>query len=161
MRQIEDAGLREVKVALSRLFGRFVARAYLERYFGLSVFVPPSRGPVVLDRRRAIEIRKYARGDLPDWVAAPSSLRELTIAEAKGSHDSSGPAKALKRAWKQAGRVDILSGGRRATVKRMAIVTRWGVRRDGPREPWISVRDPIDEGDAMEPDEAEAYTVGS
>ena len=29
------------------------------------------------------------------------------------------------------------------------------------REPWISVRDPIDEGDAMEPDEAEAYTVGS
>ena len=29
---------REVKVALSGLFGRFVARAYLERYFGLSVF---------------------------------------------------------------------------------------------------------------------------
>src|SRR5258708_17206788 len=29
---------REVKVALSGLFGRFVARAYLERYFGLSNF---------------------------------------------------------------------------------------------------------------------------
>ena len=115
---------------------------------------------MVLDRRRAIEIRKCARGDLPDWVAAPSSLRELTVAEAKGSHDSSGPAKALKRAWKQAGRVDILSGGRRATVKRMAIVTRWGVRRDGPREPWISVRDPIDEGDAMEPDEKDAIFIG-
>ena len=32
---------REVKVALSGLFGGFVARAYLERYFGLSVFVSP------------------------------------------------------------------------------------------------------------------------
>src|ERR1700720_4546917 len=29
---------REVKVALSGLFGRFIARAYLERYFNLSIF---------------------------------------------------------------------------------------------------------------------------
>ena len=29
---------REVKAALSGLFGRFVARAYLERYFKLSIF---------------------------------------------------------------------------------------------------------------------------
>ncbi len=29
---------REVKVALSGLFGRFVARAYLERYLNLSIF---------------------------------------------------------------------------------------------------------------------------
>ncbi|MDT8292205.1 hypothetical protein RQ846_21115, partial [Roseomonas mucosa] len=29
---------REVKVALSGLFGRFVARAYLERYFNLAIF---------------------------------------------------------------------------------------------------------------------------
>jgi len=35
---------REVKVALSGLFGRFVARAYLERYFGLSVFTHVRRG---------------------------------------------------------------------------------------------------------------------
>lgn len=42
---------REVKVALSGLFGRFVARAYLERYFNLSIFAhrpgvghqPPAR----------------------------------------------------------------------------------------------------------------------
>src|SRR5690606_8595979 len=33
---------REVKVALSGLFGRFVARAYLERYFNLSVFDDPA-----------------------------------------------------------------------------------------------------------------------
>ncbi|WP_426420846.1 hypothetical protein [Bradyrhizobium genosp. A] len=29
---------REVKVALSGLFGRFVARTYLERHFNLSIF---------------------------------------------------------------------------------------------------------------------------
>ena len=151
---------REVKVALSGLFGRFVARAYLERYFGLSIFVPPSRGGVVLDGRREIEIRRCASGDLPDWVAAPSSLQELTVAEAKGSHDAPGPGKALDRAWKQAGRVNILSGGRRASVKRIAVVTRWGFLREGPHEPWISVRDPIDEGDPMEPDEMDAILVG-
>ena len=32
---------REVKVALSGLFGRFVARAYLERYFSLSLRSEP------------------------------------------------------------------------------------------------------------------------
>lgn len=151
---------REVKVALSGLFGRFVARAYLERYFGLSIFVPPSRGGVVLDGQRNIEIRRCASGDLPDWVAAPWSLRELTVAEAKGSHDAPGPAKALDRAWKQAGRVNILSGGRRASVKRIAVVTRWGVLKEGPHEPWISVHDPIDEGDPMEPDEMYPIFVG-
>jgi hypothetical protein len=35
---------REVKVALSGLFGRFVARAYLERYFNLSIFAHLGRG---------------------------------------------------------------------------------------------------------------------
>ena len=54
---------REVKVALSGLFGRFVARAYLERFFNLSIFAhlgsrvldcasfrsslgPPEKGPI-------------------------------------------------------------------------------------------------------------------
>lgn len=151
---------REVKVALSGLFGRFVARAYLERYFGLSVFVSLGRKPIVLDGRRSIAIRRCASGDLPDWVTATSSLGGLTVAEAKGSHDPSGPARALDRAWVQAGRVNVLSNGRRATVKRVAIVTRWGVSRDGPHTPWIAVRDPIDEGDPMEPDETDAIFVG-
>src|SRR6266404_2266983 len=47
---------REVKVALSGLFGRFVARAYLERYFGLSIFVHVGKGSMLLDGRRRIEI---------------------------------------------------------------------------------------------------------
>ena len=98
---------REVKVALSGLFGRFVARAYLERYFGLSVFASLGRNPLVLDGQRSIEVHKREIGDFPDWVAATSSLCGLTVAEAKGSHDPSGPARALERAWVQAGRVDV------------------------------------------------------
>ena len=151
---------REVKVALSGLFGRFVARAYLERYFGLSVFASIGRNPIVLDGQRSIEVCKCGSGDLPDWVAATSFLGGLTVAEAKGSHDPSGPKRALKRAWAQAGRVYILSNGRRVPVKRIAIATRWGMCSDGPRVPRIAVRDPIDEGDHMERDEMDAVFVG-
>ena len=137
---------REVKVALSRLFGRFVARAYLQRYFGLSIFAHLGRQPIVLDGERQIKIVGRARGDLPDWVACTHSLSNLTVAEAKGCHDPSGPARALDRAWKQAERVDVVVRGRRVTIKRLAIATRWGVStEDGPRVPWLSVHDPIDE----------------
>ena len=151
---------REVKVALSGLFGRFVARAYLERYFGLSVFVSLGRRRIVLDAQRSIVVQRRKRGDLPDWVAAASPRGHLTVAEAKGSHDPSGPARALGRAWTQAGRVNIFSNGRRVSVKRIAIVTRWGMHTGGPHKPWISVHDPIDEGSPIEPDEMEAIFVG-
>jgi hypothetical protein len=40
---------REVKVALSGLFGRFVARAYLERYFNLSIFAHLGSRTIDLD----------------------------------------------------------------------------------------------------------------
>ena len=74
---------REVKVALSGLFGRFVARAYLERYFHLSVFSHVGTESIVLDGVRRIEIFKRAPGDLPDWIACNSSLTDITIAERK------------------------------------------------------------------------------
>lgn len=90
---------REVKVALSGLFGRFVARAYLERYFNLSIFAHLSSQTIDLDRRRKVKIKRLSRGDLPDWIACASDLSSLTVAEAKGCHDPGGPAKALTRAW--------------------------------------------------------------
>lgn len=86
---------REVKVALSGLFGRFVARAYLERYFNLSIFTHLRSRIIDLDRRRKIKVMRLSRGDLPDWIACASDLSSLTIAEAKGCHDVGGPAKAL------------------------------------------------------------------
>ena len=103
---------REVKVALSGLFGRFVARAYLKRYFHLSIFAHLGHSPIVLDGRRRIQVVRRESGDIPDWLACTSTLSDLTIAEAKGSHAQSGPAQALGRAWKQAGRIDVVARNR-------------------------------------------------
>ena len=153
-------GAREVKVALSGLFGRFVARAYLTRYFRLSIFAHLGHSPIVLDGQRQIEIVPREGGDLPDWVACSSTLSDLAVVEAKGSHAQSGPAQALDRAWRQARRIDVEAGNRRVPLKRLAIVTRWGVSTGGPPDPRISVRDPIDEGDPIEHDEEDAMLVG-
>jgi hypothetical protein len=151
---------REVKVALSGLFGRFVARAYLERYFGLSIFAHLGNNVIVLDRRKQARIKRLARGDLPDWIACKSDLTSLTIAEAKGCHDPGGPAKALARAWTQAGRIDVTVKGRRVTVKRIAVATRWGVANSNPADAYLSVRDPVDEGDPIDQQDKDAPFIG-
>ena len=121
----------EVKVALSGLFGRFVARAYLARYFGLSICAHLGRSTIDLDGRRQIEVLSCKTGDLPDWVACAFTLRDLTVAEAKGSHAQSGPAQALGRAWKQAGRIRVEASGHPMPLRRIAIATRWGVGMRG------------------------------
>lgn len=151
---------REVKVALSGLFGRFVARAYLERYFDLSIFAHLGNNVIDLDGRKQVRIKRLARGDLPDWIACKSDLTSLTIAEAKGCHDRGGPAKALARAWTQAGRIDVTVKGRKVTVKRIAVATRWGVANSNPADAHLSVRDPIDEGDSIDPQDKDAPFVG-
>ncbi|WEZ85326.1 hypothetical protein P6U16_24610 (plasmid) [Rhizobium sp. 32-5/1] len=84
---------REVKVALSGLFGHFVARAYFERYFNLSIFAHLGSQTIDLDRRRKIRVTRLSRGDLPDWIACASDLSSLTVAEAKGCHDPGGRQK--------------------------------------------------------------------
>jgi hypothetical protein len=151
----------EVKVALSGLFGRFVARAYLERYFELSIFAHLGSRTVYLDRSKRARIKRLVKkGDLPDWLACKSDLSSLTVAEAKGCHDPSGPAQALGRAWTQAGRIDVTVQGRKATVKRLAIATRWGVVSPKPVSAQLSVRDPIDEGEPLEPEEKDALFIG-
>lgn len=151
---------REVKVALSGLFGRFVARAYLERYFNLSIFAHLGSRIIDLDRRRQIKVTRLSRGDLPDWIACASNLSSLTVAEAKGCHDNGGPAKALSRAWAQARRIDITAGGRKVTVKRIAIATRWGMAVPSPTDAHLSVRDPVDEGEPIKPEEKDALFIG-
>ncbi len=151
---------REVKVALSGLFGRFVARAYLQKYFSLSIFNHLGSNQIDLDGRHEIRIERCSRGDLPDWVACTNNLTDLTVAEAKGCHDWFGPKKALKRAWDQAGRIEIFVNKNQVTVKRIAIATRWGIHTGGPPDPWIAVRNPIDEGDLITPDNEEAMFAG-
>lgn len=151
---------REVKVALSGLFGRFVARAYLERYFNLSIFAHLGSRMIDLDRRRQVKITRLSRGDLPDWIACASNLSSLTAAEAKGCHDVGGPAKALDRAWAQARRIDVTARGRKVTVKRIAIATRWGMATAGPADARLSVRDPVEEGEPHTQEEKDALFIG-
>ena len=151
---------REVKVALSGLFGRFVARAYLERHFNLSIFAHLGSRTIDLDRRRQVKVKRLSRGDLPDWIACASDLSSLTVAEAKGCHDVGGPAKALERAWAQAGRIDVTAQGRKVTVKRIAIATRWGNVSAGPSDALLSVRDPVDEGEPVDPKDQDAIFLG-
>lgn len=151
---------REVKVALSGLFGRFVARAYLERYFNLSIFAHLGSRTIDLDRRRKVKITRLSRGDLPDWIACASDLSSLTVAEAKGCHDVGGPAKALDRAWAQARRIDVTARGRKVALKRIAIATRWGMATGGPADARLSVRDPVEEGEPQTQEEKDALFIG-
>ncbi|MFA6219959.1 MAG: hypothetical protein WC692_09315 [Erythrobacter sp.] len=151
---------REVKVALSGLFGRFVARAYLERYFNLSIFAHLGSRTIDLDRRRQVKITRLSSGDLPDWIACASDLSSLTVAEAKGCHDVGGPAKALDRAWAQARRIDVTARGRKVTVKRIAIATRWGMATAGPADARLAVRDPVEEGEPHTQEEKDALFIG-
>jgi hypothetical protein len=145
---------REVKVAASGLFGRFVARAYLTRYLKLAFFENLGTKEITLNKKLCLRICRAPKthGDLPDWVACSGGLGDITIAEAKGCHDKSGPKNTLERAWKQAKRVHVLAGNKRVAVKRIAIATRWASNWGGAAQPIIGVRDPVEEG---EPDTAQ------
>ena len=151
---------REVKVALSGLFGRFVARAYLKRYCNLSVFRHLGQEPIPLNAERCISIIANEEGDWPDWVACTDDFSGLTLAEAKGTHAKAGPKPALSRAWKQVQRVDVVERGRTVPVKRIAIAIRWGMATDGPDDARIAVHDPEDESDAIDPEQKDAIFVG-
>ena len=65
---------REVKVALSGLLGRFVARAYLQRYCNLSVFHQLGPEPIHLNAARRISITANEEVDWSDWVACTKGL---------------------------------------------------------------------------------------
>lgn len=150
---------REVKVALSGLFGRFVARVYLERYFQLVVFSHITKRSLILDGRKNIAIIRAGSGDLPDWLACTRQLTSLTVAEAKGSHDPRGPDAAMARAWAQAQRINVTANGKKVTIKRVAVATRWGTMV-GPADTHISVRDPEERGESIGPDDEAALFVG-
>lgn len=152
---------REVKVAVSGLFGRFVARAYAMKYLGYTHFshieYPPMSlsGPInaVVDRVPG------KKGDMPDWVAWSASAGHAII-EAKGSHDPAGPGPALERAYNQAERAYITVHGRRARLKRYAIATRWGFANGPFHDPMLWVKDPDDQGDNVSQDDHDNAGLG-
>lgn len=146
---------REVKTAVSGLFGRFVARAYATRYLGYSHFAHVSKPPMTLSGSMHGVLRRtsqHPKGDMPDWVTWGAGVG-LGIVEAKGCHDRGSPAAALERARRQAARAEIAVGGRRATFKRYAIATRWGHATPTRTSPMLWVHDPPEEGSET-PEEA-------
>lgn len=151
---------REVKTAVSGLFGRFVARAYATRYLGLTHFTHVRKPPMRLSGMMRGELDRVPgkSGDMPDWVAW-GPAKGLAIVEAKGCHDTKSPAKALERAYNQACRAEIKIGTRRAPFKRYAIATRWGFRSPKLTEPMLWVHDPEEDG-AITPEEMDALRVG-
>lgn len=138
---------REVKTAVSGLFGRFVARAYAVRYLGLTHFDHVRKPPMVLNRpmNGILDRVPGMSGDMPDWVAWGRGSG-LAIVEAKGCHDSKGPQAALDRADAQAARAEIRVNGHLAPFKRYAVATRWGFTRPKMREPMLWVKDPDEDG---------------
>ncbi|MDR6827644.1 hypothetical protein J2X48_001370 [Bosea sp. BE271] len=138
---------REVKTALSGLFGRFVARAYAEKHLGYTYFETLVRPlPKLLTRGPTAEVQGITRGDLPDWVAWNPSEQRIAIIEAKGSHHPAGPYEALERASAQAKRAWVVGPHGPVQFKRYAIATRWGIHNQS--EPHLWVDDPLVDGDS-------------
>lgn len=152
---------REVKTALSGLFGRFVARAYATRHLGLTHFTHVTAPPMRLSGPMRGELRRVRgqRGDMPDWVAW-GPLSGMAIVEAKGCHDRSGPGQTLRRAFAQAQRAEIWGRRGLAPFKRYAIATRWGFGTPLNWAPMLWVRDPDEEGDSVSPEEIHELQAG-
>jgi hypothetical protein len=140
---------REVKTALSGLFGRFVARAYASRHLSYTHFAHIHSPPMALAFGGGM-VERVLPHDLPDWAAWNG--RDLAIIEAKGSHAWAGPQKTLEGAYAQAERVEIRIGGKVAPFKRYAIATRWGFTVNGPDRPMLWVKDPLIDGEGVDED---------
>jgi hypothetical protein len=156
----------EMRRAFSGLFGRFFARAYLQRYHGFTWFVPIDGSPTVLSNRARIVGKPGSSAEMPDWFCAQPGM--VAIAEAKGSHQRSnataqtlpGP---LKTAEKQIGGVvlEVRSFGRGGaeiwtarSIKGWAVMSRWGVQ-EPDRDAFQYVLDPPTDGELLSNDDRE------
>jgi hypothetical protein len=139
---------REVKTAVSGLFGRFVARAFATHELDFNWFAHVRRPPMRLSGAidGVLIKRPGTQGDMPDWVAGDTRSGKVAIIEAKGCHDAKIPPPALKRAIEQAKRAVIRIDGHRVPVKRYAIATRWGIARSKLRDPILCIKDPDERG---------------
>lgn len=154
--------IRETRTALSGLFGRFVARAYLTRYAGFHHFEPIRGDLSALNAWPDLSLHRDGVGDLPDWIVSTASgSGTVAVAEAKGSHNASGPRAALDKAREQARRVKIMAGADELEVKRFAIATRWAVAGDPKlQRPYLWVDDPTDGERRATPKEQAAMQRG-
>ncbi|MBX5160809.1 MULTISPECIES: hypothetical protein [Rhizobium] len=152
----------EIRRAFSGLFGRFFARAYLERYYGFTWFSPISGSPYNLSNRLRVVRQPGREFDLPDWIMAGPGV--LAIGEAKGSH-AKGPAptsglpgplrtayEQISRVWVQ--KVDPAGVWVNRQVKGWGVMSRWGVESPA-RRAYHCVLDPDTEGEPLSGEELE------
>ncbi|MBB3917714.1 hypothetical protein [Rhizobium fabae] len=152
----------EIRRAFSGLFGRFFARAYLEKYHGFTWFSPISGSPYQVSARLQVVRKPRHEFDMPDWLMAGPGV--LAIGEAKGSHEKGqaipttlpGP---LRTAKKQIKGVLVQKQDRRGRwvnrrVKGWGVMSRWGVQ-DPARDAYHFVLDPDTDGEPLDGDELE------
>ena len=149
----------EMRRAFSGLFGRFFARAYLQRYHGFTWFVPIDGSPTALSPKVRIVQKPGSSSELPDWVCARPG--QIAVAEAKGSHQKgnatkgSQPGPIRTAAGQIAGvllekkeSVGGIEKWTRRRVKGWAVLSRWGVE-DPMREAFQYVLDPNTDGESL------------
>ncbi len=152
----------EIRRAFSGLFGRFFARAYLERYHGFTWFSPISGSPYYVSKRLKVERQPGREFDLPDWIMAGPGV--LAIGEAKGSH-AKGPAPSsalpgpLRTAHEQISRVWVQKMNPAGVwvnrqVKGWGVMSRWGVETPA-RSAYHCVLDPDTDGEPLIGEELE------
>jgi hypothetical protein len=153
----------EMRRAFSGLFGRFFARAYLQRYHGFTWFAPIDDAPTYLSKRVRVSRKPGTSSELPDWVCARPG--EVAIAEAKGSHQKGNATQGgrpgpVKTAEGQISGVvveksQLVAGAERwipRSVKGWAVMSRWSVE-DPTRDAFQYVLDPNTDGEPLSGDD--------
>ncbi|WP_439364229.1 hypothetical protein ACNJYD_30790 [Bradyrhizobium sp. DASA03005] len=147
---------KEMRRAFSGLFGRFFARAYLERYHRFAWFSPIDGNPTAISRRMRV-VRLPGKGsELPDWVCG--GPKRLAVAEAKGTSQpgtgtGGGKPGPIKTAEGQIHGVVIeklLGSGNKKrwtalSTKGWAVMSRWGAELP-PRDAFLFALDPETRG---------------
>lgn len=72
----------EMRRAYSALYGRFFARALLQRTLAFRDFIPLE---TKLTRTAAVEVERIEKGDIPDWIAWDPIAGAYVLCEAKGN----------------------------------------------------------------------------
>jgi hypothetical protein len=118
----------ELRRAYSGLYGRFVARALLSNHLGLTRFLSLKRNGLMVPG--SVEVRRTAKGDIPDWLAWDEQNSRLVLGEAKGSLSSNdflvaGGPKCARDGKAQFDRVETYHGTSVVQPARWVAATRW------------------------------------
>ncbi len=156
---------RELRRSFSNIFGRFLARYYLQEKETVLELLPIEGDKFRFSPNMRVEKKAGENGDMPDWIGWTST--GLVIAEAKGSHDGSSwhkqhgsnkrePAP-VKKAREQVERAKILHTGksgseREIQFKGWAVASRWATENN-ECDPWLVAIDPEFPGAEFQGDE--------